>query len=160
MIQFKRLLSIDLAGNQSAFLWGARKTGKSTLLKVRFPDAIQYDFLKSDAYFKYSSEPHRFREELEQGPRHGVIIVDEVQKIPEILDEIDYIIESSQYQFVLCGSSARKVRRSGVNMLGDALGSLIYFPSSAQKFQILICYACSPMALFQRIIYRQTRSAF
>jgi predicted AAA+ superfamily ATPase len=128
MNHFKRLLKLDLPKGQSAFLWGARKTGKSTLLKDLFPDAITYNFLKSDLFIKYAKEPHRFREELEKKKEGAIIVVDEVQKVPALLDEIHYLIESTDHQFIMCGSSARKVKRAGVNMLGGRAWKFSLFP--------------------------------
>ena len=125
---FNRIVKLDLPKQQSAFLWGARKTGKSTLLKALYPNAIVYDFLKSDMYLTYSKEPHRFREELEKRADGEVVIVDEIQKVPDLLDEIHYLIESSRFQFIMCGSSARKVKRSGVNMLGGRAWKFSLFP--------------------------------
>lgn len=127
MNYFKRILKIDIPKGQSAFLWGARKTGKSTLLKDLFPAATTYNFLKSDLFIKYSKEPYRFREELEKQDA-TTIIVDEVQKVPPLLDEIHYLIESTNHQFIMCGSSARKVKRAGVNMLGGRAWKFSLFP--------------------------------
>ncbi|MDJ1257283.1 MAG: AAA family ATPase [Candidatus Midichloria sp.] len=87
---------MNLPKNQSAFLWGARKTGKSTYLKQHFPNLIYYDFLKSDEYLRYLKAPHKLREELlaiGDSPYH--IIIDEVQKVPQILDEIQWLIENA-----------------------------------------------------------------
>lgn len=128
MNYIKRLLQLDLPRKQSAFLWGARKTGKSTLLKTLFPKAIRYDFLRSDLFIKYSKEPHLFREDLEHKKQDEVVIVDEIQKIPPLLDEIHYLIESTNHQFIMCGSSARKIRRVGVNMLGGRAWKFSLFP--------------------------------
>jgi predicted AAA+ superfamily ATPase len=127
-MHFDRIISLDIPKQQSIFLWGARKTGKSTLIKLLYPNAIVYDFLKSDTYLTYSKEPHRFREELEKRSDAEVVIVDEVQKVPDLLDEIHYLIESSHFQFIMCGSSARKLKRSGVNMLGGRAWKFSLFP--------------------------------
>ncbi len=119
MIQ--RILKMNLPKGQSAFLWGPRKTGKSTYLKSSFPDSIRYDFLQSDVFFALSARPSLLREQLESLSSDTLekpVILDEVQKIPAILDEVHWLIENRGVGFVLCGSSARKLKRSHANMLG------------------------------------------
>lgn len=121
MAMVKRLLNIDLPEGQSAFLWGARKTGKSCFLKQTFPDSLVYDFLKTDLLIAYLKMPSLFREQLlakHPGQLKRPIILDEVQKIPQILDEVHWLIENSGMQFILCGSSARKLKRGQANLLG------------------------------------------
>ena len=126
---YKRLLDIKLPKKQSAFLWGARKTGKSTLLKHLFPTALYYDLLKSDLYLLLLKDPHIFREELlALEIKDQLVIVDEIQKIPSLLDEIHWLIENTDFQFILCGSSARKLRRMDVNMLGGRAWKYSLFP--------------------------------
>lgn len=134
---------MKLPAKQSAFLWGARKTGKSTYLKQMFPKAIYYDLLKSDLYFQFLKAPHLLREEIlsieAQNP-NPLIIIDEVQKIPPLLDEIHWMIENTTAQFILCGSSARKLRKEGVNMLGGRAWRFHFFPlvySELPKFNLL-----------------------
>lgn len=87
------------AGNESLFLWGARQTGKSTLLKSLFPNAIWFDLLKSDIYRRYQANPAQFRETILASETNNIIIVDEVQKIPELLDEIHWLIVNHSFQF-------------------------------------------------------------
>lgn len=118
---YKRKININLPKGQSAFLWGARQTGKSTYLKNHFPDSIVYDFLKSDIYLTFLKEPHRLREELIEKDilaRQQPVILDEVQKIPLLLDEVHWLIENKKISFILCGSSARKLKREKANLLG------------------------------------------
>jgi len=116
-----RILNIELPPRQSAFLWGARKTGKSTYLKKNFPDSLVFDFLKSDLFIEFSKNPSLLREQLlaqnEAMIGHPVIL-DEVQKVPQILDEVHWLIENKGFQFILCGSSARKLKRGQANLLG------------------------------------------
>jgi predicted AAA+ superfamily ATPase len=124
-----RSLEINLPKNQSAFLWGARKTGKSTFLKQHFDKSLYYDFLKSDDYLRYAKAPHKLREEiLALGKIHHPIIIDEVQKIPKILDEVHWLIENADVSFILCGSSARKLKQSGANLLGGRAWKYHFFP--------------------------------
>lgn len=128
---YKRILEINLPKKQSAFLWGARKTGKSTYLRQKFSNSVYYDFLKSDEYLRYSKEPHRLREEilaLNDEEKLHPIIIDEVQKVPSILDEVHWLIENAGVSFVLCGSSARKLKNSGVNLLGGRAWKYHFFP--------------------------------
>ena len=130
---FARYLKIDLPPHQSAFLWGARKTGKSTYLKQAFPNALYYDLLKTDIAFALAKAPHLFREEVLEaisGKDNALVVVDEVQKIPALLDEIQWLIENSRAQFILCGSSARKLRKSSVNMLGGRAWRYHFYPLS------------------------------
>ncbi|MCE3230309.1 MAG: superfamily protein [Alphaproteobacteria bacterium] len=140
---YQRLLKMDLPPRQSAFLWGARKTGKSTYLKMSFPKAIYYDLLKSELYFQFLKEPHLFRQEvlsIESAEADPVIIVDEVQKIPALLDNIHWMIENTTAQFILCGSSARKLKKEGVNMLGGRAWRFHFFPlvyPELPKFDLL-----------------------
>jgi predicted AAA+ superfamily ATPase len=115
---YKRKLTLPQKPNQSFFLWGPRRTGKTTLLKEYYPDALRIDLLKTDELMRYTKEPFRLREEVAALPQDRFIVVDEVQKAPLLLDEIHYMIEEWQRVFGLCGSSARKVRRGHANLLG------------------------------------------
>src|SRR3990170_164642 len=128
---FDRTLNIKLPSKQSAFLWGARKTGKSTYLKTHFPDSIVFDFLKTDFYFKISKNPALLRE-LISAKNNTVlkqpIILDEVQKVPHILDEVHWLIENKGLRFILCGSSARKLKRGQANLLGGRAWRYEMFP--------------------------------
>lgn len=116
------------AGKESLFLWGARQTGKSTLLKALFPDAIWFDLLKSDVYKRYQSNPAQFRETILASDLNSVVIVDEIQKIPVLLDEIHWLIVNHSIQFILSGSSPRKIIRAGSNLLGGRAVRYELFP--------------------------------
>jgi uncharacterized protein len=121
MIRIERLLRIDLPERQSAFLWGPRKTGKSTYLRSAFPDSLTFDLLQTDLMLELSKRPALFRERLLATPPEKLrspVIVDEIQKVPLLLDEVHWLIENRGLRFILCGSSARKLKRSGVNLLG------------------------------------------
>ena len=102
----------------SIFLWGARQTGKSTLLMQRFPEAKYYDLLESDLYERFRRQPSLLRNELSMIDSKTLIIIDEIQKIPELLDEVHWLMSRRNMRFVLSGSSARKLRRCGANLLG------------------------------------------
>jgi predicted AAA+ superfamily ATPase len=126
-----RILQLDLPKRQSAFLWGARKTGKSTFLRERYPDSIVYDLLKSELVIDLSRRPSLLRDELAAKLPDALarpIIVDEVQKVPSLLDEIHWLIENRGLQFILCGSSARKLKRGRANLLGGRAWRYEMFP--------------------------------
>jgi len=124
-------LNIELPPRQSAFLWGPRKTGKSTYLKDKFPDSLVYDFLKTDLFLEFSKKPALLREQLiAKDPEllKPPVILDEVQKVPQILDEVHWLMENSNLQFILCGSSARKLKRGKANLLGGRAWRYEMFP--------------------------------
>lgn len=131
MVYLKRLLNIDLPAGQSAFLWGPRKTGKSLYLKKRFPNSLIFDFLKTDLFIEISKRPALLRERIlakDKKKLRKPIIIDEVQKVPQILDEVHWMIENKGLQFILCGSSARKLIRGHVNLLGGRAWRYEMFP--------------------------------
>jgi predicted AAA+ superfamily ATPase len=105
----------------SAFLWGPRKTGKTTFLRAAFPDSLSYDLLKTDLFLELVKRPFLLREQLLAAPPKQLrepVIIDEVQKVPQLLDEIHWLIENRGLRFILCGSSARKLKRGKANLLG------------------------------------------
>jgi predicted AAA+ superfamily ATPase len=116
-----RILKIKLPKGQSAFLWGPRKTGKTTFLRATFPDSLSYDLLQTDLFLELVKRPFLLREQLLTGSPKQLkepIILDEVQKVPQLLDEIHWLIENKGLRFILCGSSARKLKRGKANLLG------------------------------------------
>ena len=126
-----RVLDLDLPPRQSAFLWGARKTGKSTYLQQRFPDSIRFDLLDSDLAIDLLRRPALLRERLLSQPARRLdepVIIDEVQKAPEVLDEVHRLIEERGLRFILCGSSARKLKRGRANLLGGRAWRYEMFP--------------------------------
>jgi len=126
---YKRKQSLADRGTESCFLWGARQTGKSTLLKDIFPVTPRYDLLLSDEYGRLRTRPSLLREELlAEPPGNRPVVIDEVQKIPELLDEVQWLIVNHRVQFILCGSSARKLKRSGANLLGGRALRFELFP--------------------------------
>src|SRR3972149_10088772 len=131
MDYIQRRLNMDLPPRQSAFLWGPRKIGKSTYLKKRFPESIVYDFLRSDIFLDFSKSPSLLRERLLAREAHELqnpVILDEVQKVPNILDEVHWLIENKGLRFLLCGSSARKLKRGKANLLGGRAWRYEMFP--------------------------------
>jgi predicted AAA+ superfamily ATPase len=112
-----RRLELDLRDGRAAFLWGPRKVGKTTLLHQQLADARFYDLLDSDLRARLLLRPALLKEEvLAQKP--PIVVIDEVQKVPALLDEVHWCLENTQTKFVMCGSSARKLRRSAANLLG------------------------------------------
>ena len=131
MQYFTRILNINLPEHQSAFLWGPLKTGKSTFLKSKFPDSLTFDFLDTEIFFEFSKRPFLMREQLQAKSPDVLqkpIILDEVQKIPQMLDEVHWLIENKGFRFILCGSSARKLKRGKANLLGGRAWRFEMFP--------------------------------
>ena len=117
---FKRSRILPDAGTETFFLWGPRQAGKSTLLRQCYPDGRWVDLLKSDEFRRYLTNPEFLRQEIDaEGARPDrQIVIDEVQKVPALLDEVHWLMENRGVSFALCGSSATKVKRSAANLLG------------------------------------------
>lgn len=112
------LRNLTLSQSKSLFLWGPRQTGKSSLLLKSYPNAEYIDLLKSDVWQEYSTRPSLLRERLLDLKAGSRVVIDEVQKVPALLDEIHWLIENKKINFTLCGSSARKLKRGNANLLG------------------------------------------
>ncbi len=111
--------SVDLPSlleKRAHFLLGPRQTGKTSLIRHTLKEARTYDLLDTSVYLALSQNPGRIAQEL--GPRDRIVVIDEVQRIPELLNEVHRLIETKGVRFLLTGSSARKLRRGGVNLLG------------------------------------------
>lgn len=105
-------------GKESFFLLGPRGTGKSTTIKDLYPGAIYVDLLMPDVYRSYVSRPERLREVVHANPGKNVIVLDEIQKVPDLLDVVHGLMEEKRgRQFILTGSSARKLKKTGVDLL-------------------------------------------
>lgn len=115
-------------GKESAFLWGARQTGKSTLLKVRFPESPYFDLLLANEYDRFLRNPSLLREILEATPSGSPVIIDEIQRLPFLLNEIQWMIVNHNRQFILSGSSPRNIMRSGGNLLGGRAARYELYP--------------------------------
>lgn len=111
-----RILIINLPQQKSAFLWGPRKVGKSYWLRHYYTDALYIDFLKTDVFADYISRPSLLRERFSNTDKR--IIIDEVQMVPDILNEVHWLIENKHLSFILTGSSPRKLRQKHANLLG------------------------------------------
>ncbi len=139
-----RTINLEDLKGESCFLWGARQTGKSTLLRLTFPDTRYIDLLKSDEFERYNRRPALLREELRLLPEGELIIVDEIQKLPVLLDEIHWLMTNRTLRFILSGSSARKLVRSGANLLGGrALRKRLYPLVSAEIPDFDLLKACN-----------------
>lgn len=115
---------------RSFFLFGPRGTGKTKWLRQRLPDALVFDLLLADEYRRLSAAPERLREAI-PAQFQGWVVVDEVQRVPQLLDEVHALIESRGLRFALTGSSARKLRRGGANLLAGRARTLYMHPLAA-----------------------------
>lgn len=137
-MEIKRMLQMKLPRGRSAFLWGPRKTGKTTYLKTAFPNSLVFDFLETDLYFEFSKHPSRLRETLltqKTAALRAPVILDEVQKVPPVLDEVQRLIEIEKMSFILCGSSARKLKRGHGNLLGGRAWRFEMFPLASPELK-------------------------
>jgi predicted AAA+ superfamily ATPase len=121
------------SGLESLFLWGARQTGKSTLLKEIFPDSLWFDLLQTDVFERLQRNPAQLREIILADTRTTPVVIDEIQRIPELLNEIHWVIENNRTKFILSGSSPRKILRSGANLLGGRALRYELFPLISQE---------------------------
>ncbi len=124
----KRLLELNLPPGKSAFLWGPRKVGKTYWLTHTLTGVEIIDLLKTDVFAEYITRPALLRERYQN--HKGLIVIDEVQKIPPLLDEVHWLIENKNLPFLLTGSSARKLRRGHANLLGGRAWRRIMTPLS------------------------------
>lgn len=114
---YRRALDLgELVKHRSLFLFGPRQTGKSTLVRQTFSEAAIYDLLEADTFRELSARPEYLRQTL--APRQEIVVVDEIQKLPSLLDEVHLLIErNKKLRFILTGSSARKLKRGAANLL-------------------------------------------
>ena len=128
-----RALSLDNLHNDSVFLWGARQVGKTTLLKEAYPNAIYYDLLQTKDFERLLRNPSLLAEDLASLKEGDVVVIDEMQKLPQLLDEVHALIFQKNIRFILSGSSPRKLKRYGANLLGGrALKEILYPLVSAE----------------------------
>jgi uncharacterized protein len=115
--QVDRLIDLQtLLEKKSHFLLGPRQTGKTFLIQHTLKDVRVYDLLDTSIYLTLSQNPGRMAQEL--GSKDRIVVIDEIQRLPELLNEVHRLIETRGLRFLLTGSSARKLRRGGVNLLG------------------------------------------
>lgn len=127
---YTRIIKISKDSNHSFFLFGPRGVGKTHWVKSNFPGAIYVDLLEADLYSQFLAEPGRLNEKIPQGFTNWIII-DEIQKVPELLNEIHRLIETYKYKFILTGSRARSLRRKGVNLLAGRALTYSMYPLTA-----------------------------
>lgn len=125
---------MDLRQHNAAFLWGPRKVGKTTLLKRQFPHAHFVDLLQSDLKTSLLLRPSLLREDV-LANRYELVVVDEVQKVPALLDEVHWCLENTKTRFILCGSSARKLKHGTANLLGGRAWRFELFPLTTQELK-------------------------
>jgi predicted AAA+ superfamily ATPase len=126
--------ALDLAAllaKKSYFLLGPRQTGKSFLIAHVLQEARVYDLLDSTVYLALSHNPARLAQELT--PQDRLVVIDEIQRLPELLNEVHRLIERRGIRFLLTGSSARKLRRAGVNLLGGRARTKYLHPLTARE---------------------------
>lgn len=114
---YQRIVQLPDSTIYSSFLWGPRRTGKSHLLRTRYPESALIDLLKTDVFAEYSARPALLRERFQNYQSAHPIIIDEIQMCPSLLDEVHWLIENTPLTFILTGSSARKLRRVHANLL-------------------------------------------
>jgi predicted AAA+ superfamily ATPase len=117
-VVFERRLQLPPPGTETFFIWGPRQTGKSTLLRSSYPKAVWIDLLKAEEHRRYLERPELLRQELPEAGPMPFVVIDEVQKVPALLDEVHWLHENRGLQVALCGSSPRKVKRGAANLLG------------------------------------------
>lgn len=120
-----------LLHGKSYFLFGPRQTGKTFLLRESLSGCRVYDLLDSATYLALSREPGRLAQEI--GARERIVVIDEVQRLPELLNEVHRLIEERGVRFLLTGSSARKLRRGGVNLLGGRARTKYLHPLTCRE---------------------------
>lgn len=127
-----RLLDLpSLLARKSHFLLGPRQTGKTSLIRHALPDLPLYDLLDHATYLALSRDPGRLGQEL--GADQQVVVIDEIQRLPDLLNEVHRLIETRGIRFLLTGSSARKLRRGGVNLLGGRARMTHLHPLTARE---------------------------
>lgn len=125
---YNRIFDIDRRLDEGMFLFGARQVGKSTLLKEKFKDAVYFDLLDSDLRKRLQRKPELFKEALDKYPEKTLVIVDEIQKVPDLLDTVHSLMVEKGLYFILSGSSARKLKKRGANTLGGRAIPETLFP--------------------------------
>ncbi len=124
----ERILQISKELDGSIFLFGARQTGKSTILRQQFPKSIYIDLLDTEVKSRLSRRPVLLYEMLHDKPENTLVIIDEIPEVPELLNEVHRLIAECHLVFILCGSSARKLKRKGKNTLGGRALPVCLYP--------------------------------
>jgi uncharacterized protein len=126
-MEIQRCLNLsEIVEKKSCFLFGPRQTGKTFLVRKALAKHRYYNLLKTDVFLKMNHSPQRLREEITE--RDRIVVIDEIQKLPLLLDEVQLLIEEKGIHFLLTGSSARKLRRKSVNLLGGRARTMRMHP--------------------------------
>lgn len=125
---YQRIFNINNELDMSIFLFGARQTGKSTLLRKAVSNAVYIDLLDSDIRKLYRKRPAYLYDQLAGKDSSCVVIIDEIPEVPDLLNEVHRLISEFGIRFVLCGSSARKLKRKGYNTLGGRAFPCYFYP--------------------------------
>jgi len=131
---YQRLLKAPLQSNNSFFLFGARGTGKSYWLRHQLKNALYFDLLNPDTRFELSSKPQLLEQQIPPNFKNWIVI-DEIQKIPNLLDLVHKLIEEKNYKFILTSSSARKLRKLGTNLLAGRAHTYHLYPLTYQELK-------------------------
>lgn len=123
------------APDRSFFLFGPRGTGKSTWLREALPAALFLDLLDASLYLELTRDPHALEALVGRRPGGAWVVLDEIQKVPALLDEVHRLMTARRWRFALCGSSARKLRRSGANLLAGRALTLTFEPFSSAELR-------------------------
>lgn len=137
MVQLPRIIEINFIpnprhGSSAVFLWGPRQTGKTTVLRRRFPTALTFDLLDTSLAANLAIRPSRLRERVLAAPE-DLVVIDEVQKVPPLLEEVHWLLENTAKKIVLCGSSATSLRRRSPNLLGGRATELQLHPLTSAE---------------------------
>jgi predicted AAA+ superfamily ATPase len=121
--------------DHSFFLFGPRGTGKTTWLRHILPDALWFDLLRTQTFLALTRQPESFRQQIEARPKGNWVVVDEIQRLPSLLNEVHALIaeRGHAYRFALSGSSARKLKRLDVNLLAGRVINRQFFPLTAAE---------------------------
>lgn len=137
-MDFKYIKRFFTEPNDSYFLFGPRGTGKSTLTENNHPDALFFDLRLPETRYKLLANPDFLKEVVLAQPQGKTIVIDEIQKIPQLLSIVHFLIEKKQkWQFILTGSSARKLKREGVDLLGGRALKKVIHPFMAAELKSL-----------------------
>lgn len=147
MVTFKRVLKLP---NHSFFLFGPRGTGKSTWLEDQVPAALTIDLLETDRFLELSKNPSLLRQLAAPLKAKDWVVIDEIQKIPGLLDEVHSLYQKKNLNFAISGSSARKLKKSQANLLAGRLLDIKFFPlvfpelGSSFNLERVLNFGCMP----------------
>lgn len=130
---YSRYLQLNKETESSLFLFGARQTGKSTFLRKEFPKSVFIDLLDSELRMRFKRRPSLLYEMLKDKESNTIVVIDEIPEVPELLNEVHRLISEKDIIFVLCGSSARKLKRKGYNTLGGRAYPCYFYPLTSNE---------------------------